>query len=266
MKLLLAEHFAGRYEKILYLDADVALHDTIAPIFSLDLGEFPLAAVPAGRIAAAQTEVQRQEFRSHCARLGMTEPFGYINTGVLLIDVGNWLRDQTGVRALNFVRRNRSLCALPDEDSLNAVLDGRQRELSPLWNFRAGAWSHREIRRTNSPIIIHYDGPKKPWKRFGPDRRLLEHRDGYRAYRNFVRTTPWQDWLKRQSSAADFRASLGVEFRFLGGRLRGNATGVSRSARRAFIEEFRRYCAETPFGDVEQGIVTRVVAGRLQLR
>ena len=49
-KLFLAPHFANRYDRILYLDADLTIHDDVAALFALDTGEFPLAAVPSGRV------------------------------------------------------------------------------------------------------------------------------------------------------------------------------------------------------------------------
>src|SRR6185295_14703289 len=96
------------------------------------------------------------------------------NSGVLYIDVQKWNREDIGRRALEFIRRNPSLCILPDEDALNAILDGRIAELSPLWNMRARAWSHRRVRSAFCPVIVHYDGPNKPWKRFGEGRRPLQ--------------------------------------------------------------------------------------------
>src|SRR5690606_32461298 len=48
-RLLLPDHLAGRYDRILYLDADIAIRGNVAPIFSLDTGAAVLAAAPAAR-------------------------------------------------------------------------------------------------------------------------------------------------------------------------------------------------------------------------
>jgi len=117
MRLLLPEQLAGRYDKLLYLDSDVTIHDEIAPLFALDTGPFALAATPAGRISAGLTEAQMKARDAHFQALGMTKPYRYINSGVLFIDINKWNRDDVSARALSFARRNADLCVLPDEDA-----------------------------------------------------------------------------------------------------------------------------------------------------
>ena len=60
IRLILAEYLAGRYDKLLYLDSDVSIHDDIGAIFSLDTGEFALAAATAARFLPGQTEAERE--------------------------------------------------------------------------------------------------------------------------------------------------------------------------------------------------------------
>jgi lipopolysaccharide biosynthesis glycosyltransferase len=264
LKLLLAENLANRYDKILYLDADVSIHEDLASIFSLDTKGFPIAAAAAAVIQTGWNCSQRKLQIAHFRALGMTEPYRYINSGVLLIDVDEWNRNELGARALRFIRRNPTICILPDEDALNAILNGRQANLSPLWNMRAAVWSHREIREIVEPIIIHYDGPNKPWRRFGYGRRLFEHRSTYRLYEDFVAKTPWPTWLEDQWNARDLRNNLVFELRLVTSRIRGKNSGPRRAERRAYVEAFQQYCSETEFADVEQGIVSREGA-RLRL-
>jgi lipopolysaccharide biosynthesis glycosyltransferase len=264
LKLLLAENLADRYDKILYLDADVSIHEQIVSIFSLDTKEFPLAAVPAARLRTGWNWSQRKSQIAHFRALGMTEPYHYINSGVLLIDVNKWNRKELGARALHFIRRNPTICTLPDEDALNAILDGHQAELSPLWNMHTADWSHREVREIAEPVIIHYHGPNKPWRRFGHGRRLFEQRSAYRLYEDFVAETPWPTWLEDQWSTRDLWDNLVFEVRLITRRIRGKNVGPGRAERRAFVEAFRQYCTETAFADVGQGIVRREGA-RLRL-
>jgi lipopolysaccharide biosynthesis glycosyltransferase len=257
LKLLLAENFDNRYDKILYLDADVSIHNELASIFLLDTKGFPLAAVPAARIRTGWNWSQRKLEIEHFRALGMTEPYRYINSGVLLIDVNKWNQSEVGTRARDFIQRNPSICMLPDEDSLNAVLDGRQAELSPLWNMQANAGWDRELRDIAEPIIIHYHGLNKPWKRFGHGKRLFEHRKAYRLYKNFVSKTPWSTWLADQWTTRDLWDNLVFELRVGAQRIRGKNAVPDRAARQAWVEAFRQYCGETAFADVEQGIVRR---------
>ncbi|MEO8667776.1 MAG: glycosyltransferase [Bauldia sp.] len=265
VKLVLAEHFAGRYDKILYLDADLSIHDDVSALFSLDCGPFALAAAPAGRRWPAWMAAQAANFREHAAALGMTEPYRYINTGVLLIDVARWNAGETGARALDFVRRNAAICFLPDEHGLNAVLDGRQAELSPVWNMAPKVWREPVLRETAAPVVIHYIGADKPWKKYGFGKRLFHDRPALRLYESFLRDSPWPRWLDAQWTLNDLRLNLVFELKVLSRRARRKASAPpSRHQLRIDAEDFRRYCAERSFADVDQGIVARL-DGRLRL-
>ncbi len=252
-RLLLPEQLSGKYDRILYLDADVMIQGDIGRIYSLDTGEFALAAVPAARSSPLQ-----EETLAHFRGLGMSEPFRYFNSGVLYIDVEKWNRGEIGRRALDFTRRNASWCIWPDEDALNAVLDGKIAELSPLWNMRARVWSHRRVRSAAEPVIVHYDGPNKPWQRFGKGRRLFQFERAYRSYKQFLVNSPWPDWLDDKWTMGDFRDGLahevGLWTAWIGGR---EAPFRRLREERAYAKAFLRYSAESPFTDIDQGIVER---------
>jgi lipopolysaccharide biosynthesis glycosyltransferase len=257
-RLLIPEALAGRYDVVLYLDADLTIHGNVAPLLGLDTGEFALAAAPAARIWAGWTERARERDYAHFKALGMSEPFRFFNTGVMLIDVAKWNRSEIGSRTLDFVRRNPALCYLPDEHGLNAVLDGRIAELSPLWNMRTKAWAHRQIRAAVDPVIIHYDGPEKPWLRFGRGKRFFQHRQAHRLYERFIADSPFPDWLEKRWTVRGLRTSLSAERDLWFGWLKGGETPMERTRqRRAYAEAYCRFCAEHPFADIEQGISTR---------
>ena len=136
----------------------------------------------------------------------------------------------------------------------------------PSWNLGPSVWHSSIIREAVSPIIIHYIGTDKPWKKFGYGKRLFYHREAHRLYEAFLSDTPWPGWLDQQWTARDLRDNLVYELRLISRRLRRKPTvPPTRRQRRIGDEDFRRDCSETPFADVDQGIVTRE-AGRLRLR
>jgi lipopolysaccharide biosynthesis glycosyltransferase len=256
-RLLLPEQLSERYDRILYLDADVTIEGDVGSIFSLDTGEHALGAVPAARFWTGSI-ASRKETVDHFRSLGLSEPFRYFNSGVLYIDVAKWNRDALGRQALDFIRRNPSVCIWPDEDALNAVLDGAVAELSPLWNMRARAWFHRRVRAAAEPVIVHYDGPSKPWQRFGNGRRLLHGRQAYRSYRRFLVQTPWPDWLEDQWTMTDLRAGLAHEVGLWTSWISGRETPLRRLRdERAYAEAFLTYIFAHRFADIDQGIVER---------
>lgn len=257
MKLALAEHLAGQYDKLLYLDCDLTIHGDVGRIFSLDTGSFAIAAVPAGRILIELSEKRRRETLDHFRALGMTEPYRYFNSGVLYIDVEKWNRARLGERALAYIGRNPELCVLADEDALNALLNGNIAELTPIWNARRPYRRSYDARPFVRPVIIHYSGPDKPWRRYGYGKRLFPDRSAYRLYEVFLENTPWPGWLDDQWSARDLWGSIRWEFKRISRRLRGKLDEPSRAQRKAQRDASRRYCAEENFVDVEQGLVER---------
>ncbi len=266
IRLVLPELLAERYHKVLYLDADTEICGDVAPLFDLDLDGRVLAAAPASRSTERLSPAAVTQRQAHFHALGLTEPFRYFNDGVMLIDVARWNAERVGARALDFIERNPALCKLPDEDALNAVLDGRIADLSPIWNFRAHLMLLPRAAELAVPVIRHYDGPAKPWKRFGPGRRLFDFSDAHRRYRRFVAGTPWQRWLDRQWTLRDLGGNLAHEGRILLDRTRGRRTpGVpTRGKQRRDWKHYRNGLAEARYADVEQGITIRG-AGRLML-
>jgi hypothetical protein len=242
MRLLVPQYLDGRYDAVLYLDCDLTIHGDVGRILALDTGRSPVAATPAARVWAGWTAPLRDKDHAQFRALGMTEPYRFFNTGVLLIDVGKWNRAELGRRTLQFYRQNSALCPLPDEHALNAVLDGDMAEISPVWNMRIKAWSHPAVRDHIRPAIVHYDGPLKPWQRSDDGAPLFP--EAHRSYESFVAGTAWEGWPsdKRTTSppglADDFREAT-VE------------------ARDSYAAAFLEFCAAARFADVDQGIVRR---------
>lgn len=256
VKLLLPQHLAGRYDKILYLDADLMIEGDVGALFRLDMREHAVAAVPSARVWANVTDQERDWWLVHFQELGMTPPYRYFNAGVLLIDVENWSRQELTRRALDFIGKNPEICLLPDEDALNAVLDGNLLELSPIWNARPPS-SPVSAQRDVRPVIVHYSGPLKPWVRFKKGKGLFQDVEAYRLYEDFVRGTPWADWLSEQWTGRDLVRAVRREARTLFNQLIGREPALSEDERQSRLAALRQYYSEARFADVEQGITLR---------
>lgn len=263
VKLLIPEHLAGRYEKILCLDADLVVKGDLGGIFRLDMGSRAIAARPVGRTWADATEEHKARLLAHFRALGLKPPYRYFNAGVLLIDVANWNRRELTRRALAFIRNNADICLLPDEDALSALLDGDLLDLSPIWNSRPPGPDNFSGDNLQ-PVIVHYAGPLKPWMRFRKRKGLFQDIEAYRLYRDFLRDTPWSDWLRRQWTGRDLALAVRQEAKRRFRRLLGKECSMPRAERQAREEVLRRYYAEAAFADVEQH-VTRRDGSRLRL-
>ncbi|MDX2202775.1 MAG: glycosyltransferase [Hyphomicrobiaceae bacterium] len=157
-RLLVARLLPARYTRILYLDCDVwVATPELHRIFDIDLGGRPLAAA---RDSFEIFSRHDRRFLQHKAAIGMSPAALYFNSGVMLIDRAQWVAERIEERALAYVATAGRLDH-QDQTALNAVIDGRWKELSPRWN-----WAHATRERTTrafTPHIMHFMGPSKPW-------------------------------------------------------------------------------------------------------
>jgi lipopolysaccharide biosynthesis glycosyltransferase len=265
VKLTIAGHLAGRYDKLLYLDADLTIHDDISALFRMETGEFPFAAVSSGRSWTFHRAIEWERAVEHFRSLGMTPPYHFFNTGVLYIDIGKWNEADVAGRVLSFIRQNAETCYLPDEHGLNGVINGRFSELSPIWNCLPVLPWRAEVVDIVKPVIVHHIGHDKPWRRFGYGKRLFPDLSAYRAYETFLAGTPWPDWLSEQWDASDIWLSWKWEVRRLSRKVRGRFDQMTQAQRIVYFDALRRFCETETFADVEQGITVRE-GGRLRLK
>jgi len=257
-RLMVPTYLSGQYDRLIYLDADISIRGPLAPLFSLDLSGFGLAALPAGEIPELMAGgEEREKFNDSMRALGLSEPYRYFNSGVMLIDVERWVRDEIGVRALEFLIHNTGICPFLDESAMSSILDGRFARLSPVWNLRSGIFRVPGAARFVDPVVVHFDGPVKPWQKFGAWRPLRHYQEEYREYRDFVEGTPWRGWLNEQWRMADLLKNIRFEAAVHLNRLTGRRSWSvhTPSEQRAIAQGFERYCRSAPFADVEQGIV-----------
>lgn len=169
---------ADRYERLLYLDADLLVVADVTPLLRLDLAGRPVAGVVDwgfGKVSDAEGGVP------DWAELGMAADTKCLNSGVLVIDVDAWVADDVIGRALAYAGRHRHL-DLPDQQTLNAALRGNFLTLGWEWNFVV--W--QPLLETYSgpiPRIWHFAGRFKPWTRGS---RSHHHQLLYQAYAALV--------------------------------------------------------------------------------
>jgi lipopolysaccharide biosynthesis glycosyltransferase len=174
-------------DRILYLDSDLIVVDSIAPLWDLDLG---------GHWIGAVTNVFQPNHVHRPEELGLAGPEVYFNAGVLLMNLDEMRRDGRTEALLRYGVTNARKLEWRDQDALNVVLGERRLGLHPRWNlmnsfylFRRNArgFGRRALRQAfRDPAIRHFEGPDalKPWH---PDCEQ-KLRDLYMEHR---RGTPW---------------------------------------------------------------------------
>jgi len=150
-------------KKVIYLDADIIVVSSMREFLKFDLKNQVLAAV-ADPIYKWKSD------------LGMKDSASYFNSGVMLINLELWRERDTTNKAFEFILAHPEKIRFVDQCALNAVIDGDYLELRPKFNqqailYREGfdfgetSWTNEQISEAvDTPILIHYTGPSKPWE------------------------------------------------------------------------------------------------------
>ena len=158
-------------EKVLYLDGDTVIEDSLDELFALDLGESEAAAVQ---------DVRKAE---DLAVIGLTPADCYLNAGVLLLNLTAWRKKHTETRCADYLAARNYSLPYNDQDVLNAVCHGKMRILPLRYNVmipvlrftseQIQRWAGIEkfypekerLEAARHPAVIHYAGTPfdRPW-------------------------------------------------------------------------------------------------------
>ena len=153
-------------DRVLYLDADTLVINSLAELYGADFED---------NLFMACTHTRESLTMANRARLGIKNDVPYINTGVMMMNLGR-LRKELDMEAIRvYVREHAPALFLPDQDILTALygrrvklLDSMVYNLSDRLLSTYNADPRNEKRglgwiRKNS-VVIHYYGRNKPWK------------------------------------------------------------------------------------------------------
>lgn len=183
-RLWVGEFFPPEAERVLYLDADIVVVGSVAPLWNVDLGGALMGAVD---IPGSDRGV---------TRLHMRAEDGYFNAGVLVIDLRQWRATKAEEAVIDYIRTYPDR-VLYDQDALNACFFDRTKRLDYTWNvirpfFREPLvlpLSRPEIEAIRRDArIIHFNGGSKPWSYFCDHPRRHE-------YEKYLRMTEWRDYV-----------------------------------------------------------------------
>lgn len=141
-------------DRVLYLDCDVIVRKSIEELFFIDIGQNVLGMVP-----DIWHKKQSKRFPE--------KNQAYFNTGVCLVDLKKWRERGVSSLLIDFYHNNKGRCYFPDQDVINAVMDGCIFQLGYNFNF-CWHWDKNEYFESfgavdvNDAVIIHYVF-NKPW-------------------------------------------------------------------------------------------------------
>lgn len=166
-RLFAAHYLPQQLDRILYLDPDLVVLNSLRKLYGIDFD---------GNLFAAASHIESRAFQDfNRLRLNMPEQTSYINSGVMMMNL-KLLRGEPTQKIIDYINEHKNALLLPDQDVLNALYAGRIIELDPMiYNLgekylyfknmklpREERYDLEWVRRNTA--IVHYYGRNKPWK------------------------------------------------------------------------------------------------------
>ena len=172
---------------VAHFDIDMLFNDDVSKILDLDLGDNLIAAV--AEYHRCDGKVERAIWGN-----GILPPEveRYFNTGTIVFNVAKCREERTWEKILGWYRAHYDIADRIEQDAWNALYWGRTMLLPLRWNFhdrlvskypkwdvQAKYWLGNPPREcleaALDPAILHFWGPKKPWKTCHRPYRKLYH-------------------------------------------------------------------------------------------
>lgn len=164
-RLSMAEVLPEDVKKVLYLDCDIIVVQSLRDLWNTDITNYAVAVA----IDSGHFDEQRNKM------VGISVAEHYFNSGVLLVNVDYWRKNHVLGQALRFINDNRDQLRSHDQDVLNAVLKDQVLYLPINYNFqdfylfspyfnRYGEQIKQQILQTRESeiAIYHLSMPVKP--------------------------------------------------------------------------------------------------------
>lgn len=181
-------------DRVLYLDCDTMIQDTLRPLWETELGDYSCAAV------AEPMSV------GHKRNIHQKKEDAYFNSGVMLIDLEKWRDMNATVHFFTCIANHKGHVPYVDQGVLNEVLNGMIKVLPADCNVSTQYYdfSYAEVERYRDdriiyskeeieaakahPRVVHFTSSfltARPWIKGSTH----PYKDAWGAYRDY---TPWK--------------------------------------------------------------------------
>lgn len=152
-------------DRILYLDPDILVINSVRPLWALSLGDHAFAAASHSGVFEMINDVNRARLKKE---------HDYYNTGVLLMDLTRAREVVKAEDIFSCVREQPDKLFLPDQDVFNLLYGGLTFQLDDsIWNYDARYFSSYLLKSDGqctmdwvmgNTVFLHFCGRQKPWK------------------------------------------------------------------------------------------------------
>lgn len=155
---LLIPELKPTIHRAIYTDVDVIFSGDLKTLFEENLDGFPIGAVWEDHMENNGNNAE------HLNRLGINKEHKYFSSGLLLIDMDQWRKDNYTEKLLNAESKLRPVLKYPDQDLLNFCFACNYKQLNERYCVTAPrARKHYKNGELKDCVIRHFEGGKKPW-------------------------------------------------------------------------------------------------------
>ena len=164
-RLFLMNVLPRTMDKVIYLDSDIVICDSIKELWEIDISDVAVGAVP---------DCFHQDIHE-TNRIGYEVGLGIFNSGVLLINLNYWREHDVMKDFVAYAKEAKNHLKYHDQDVLNYVFRHCKKELPIRFNLQTIHMYYDRFRYLHfrlidevkeaflHPVVIHYTGPEKPW-------------------------------------------------------------------------------------------------------
>lgn len=199
-RLFLADIMPESVKKVIYLDGDIIVRHSLAPMWNTEIDGFAIAGIP---------DMSNNQVAPY-NRLLYPQALGYVNAGVLLINLDYWRRNDVKADFYDLARSHPERLGCHDQDILNYVFRNHKLLLDAKFNMQSSfLFEHQYTDLTydiiaqidaslTDPVIIHYVTGPKPWQR----NCIHPYQQEFLKYRNL---TEWKDMAMQPGDSMRLR-------------------------------------------------------------
>ncbi|MBU0631308.1 glycosyltransferase family 8 protein [bacterium] len=181
-------------DKLLYLDVDMVINDSIKELYETDIENYYVAAV--------EDAWRDKAYRN---RLGMSEDAKYFNAGVLVVNLKRWREENLFDVFIEYEKNSKIELESHDQDIFNAIFNGNWKRLPLKYNQYEKnpdldkhnllkIFTQEEITEAQEhPVIVHYIGGRKPW-------HYRNEHVQKALYWKYLKMTPFKDYKPTDKS------------------------------------------------------------------
>ena len=165
-RLLAGELLPKNLKKILYIDPDILVINSLKKLWEMDISDY---------LFAAASHTGKTDIANNVNRIRLGTDTDYYNSGLLLINLVKARKEIVPEKIFAYADKNYKNLLLPDQDILNAMYGDKVLPLKDsIYNYDARNYSSYLLRSKGeedlawvmeNTVILHFCGRDKPWNK-----------------------------------------------------------------------------------------------------